>query len=400
MEYLVRITPIILVCCLLGCAARDGLVHLPNGDPQCPAGQWVNAMNPMACATPVAASSGTYPSGSPPQVTGYSAANVPEAETVSNDCTFSRTGANAYSITCTTAGGGTGLFQAGAIGVGVSPAGFPAGTFEAGNAGIGVTPNGVSGDLLTLSVGIGTSPTGTSGDTNATGGINLGPTSAAGAAPGAGNLVIDNVFTCNNANNVSVNCLQAMNGSGSLFPVVSVGATQQFQLGSSTGPSLSLLTSSFNAITLFSNTTAKLNVISSGVSISGDNAVNSMAREPIHFGTGTLTSLVTGTNFDCTKIVKAITIENGTGTSIVDTSCTGGSTLKVFDCGSSAPANAACSGGTAKVTVTLSTTAGTAVAATVNSAAVAAGEYLCAQITTAGTGCTALDASLDIMARP
>jgi hypothetical protein len=47
-----------------------------------------------------------YPSGSPAQITGYSASNTPEAETVSGagDCgtmTFSRTGANAYLLTST-----------------------------------------------------------------------------------------------------------------------------------------------------------------------------------------------------------------------------------------------------------------------------------------------------------
>lgn len=81
---------------LIACATNDGLIHLPNGDPACPAGQWVNAMNPMACATPVAAGSGTYPAGNAPQIGGFSAANTPEAETVSGDITFNRTGANAY----------------------------------------------------------------------------------------------------------------------------------------------------------------------------------------------------------------------------------------------------------------------------------------------------------------
>lgn len=49
--------------------------------------------------------SGTYPSGSPPQFGGYSAANTPEAETLGGDGTLSRTGANAYSITVTKSAG-------------------------------------------------------------------------------------------------------------------------------------------------------------------------------------------------------------------------------------------------------------------------------------------------------
>ena len=68
--------------------------------------------------------SGTYPSGSPPQIGGFSAANVPEAETVSGDCAFTRAGANSYTIACTktngtafgalaTLGVGTGLVSSG-----------------------------------------------------------------------------------------------------------------------------------------------------------------------------------------------------------------------------------------------------------------------------------------------
>jgi len=43
----------------------------------------------------------TFPNGSPPQITGYSAANVSEAETVSGDFTFARAGLNSYVATVT-----------------------------------------------------------------------------------------------------------------------------------------------------------------------------------------------------------------------------------------------------------------------------------------------------------
>jgi len=43
----------------------------------------------------------SFPNGSPPQITGYSAANVSEAETVSGDFTFARGGLNSYVATVT-----------------------------------------------------------------------------------------------------------------------------------------------------------------------------------------------------------------------------------------------------------------------------------------------------------
>jgi hypothetical protein len=47
----------------------------------------------------------TYPNGSPPQVAGYSAANISEAETVSGDFTYARGGTNSYVATVTKTGG-------------------------------------------------------------------------------------------------------------------------------------------------------------------------------------------------------------------------------------------------------------------------------------------------------
>jgi len=48
----------------------------------------------------VASTASGTPAGAPPQVVGYSATNTGEAETVSGDCVFTRTGTNAYGITC------------------------------------------------------------------------------------------------------------------------------------------------------------------------------------------------------------------------------------------------------------------------------------------------------------
>jgi len=66
----------------------------------CPGGQFVTGTNSSGlptCGTPA----GTFPGGNPPQITGFSAANVGEAETLGGDANLTRTGANAYSITVT-----------------------------------------------------------------------------------------------------------------------------------------------------------------------------------------------------------------------------------------------------------------------------------------------------------
>ena len=52
-------------------------------------------------APPAAPVTSSLPSGAPPQVIGYSAANTAESETVGGDFTFARTGPNAYTATIT-----------------------------------------------------------------------------------------------------------------------------------------------------------------------------------------------------------------------------------------------------------------------------------------------------------
>lgn len=59
---------------------------------------------PPVCAQP-SGSGGSYPNGGPPQVAGFSATNTAEAETVTGDCTFTRAGANSYTIACPKSGG-------------------------------------------------------------------------------------------------------------------------------------------------------------------------------------------------------------------------------------------------------------------------------------------------------
>jgi len=70
----------------------------------CTAGQFVTQIDPHGipiCALPTGGSG--YPNGNPPMIAGYALSNTSEAETVSGgvgNCTFSRTGANAYQLSC------------------------------------------------------------------------------------------------------------------------------------------------------------------------------------------------------------------------------------------------------------------------------------------------------------
>lgn len=135
----------------------------------------------------------------------------------------------------------------------------------------------------------------------------------------------------------------------------------------------------------------------SGIVIGSDNNANTMAREPLNFVTA---SIATATNYGCFKTVKAITIENFEVSDELATGCAAGSVMRVYSCGASAPANAACSGGTQLTTGTTSTTAGTVVDGTINSANVAAGQYVCAQTQALGASCSAVQLSGTVMARP
>lgn len=131
--------------------------------------------------------------------------------------------------------------------------------------------------------------------------------------------------------------------------------------------------------------------------IKADNLVSTLPRMPIAFSIAQ-TSISTGVNLACTKTVKAITIENDEGTWSIGASCNG-QVIRVYDCGTSAPANAGCSGGTQLTTNTYSTTAGTVTDGTISQASVAAGHYMCAQIQASGS-CTTMYGQETLMARP
>jgi hypothetical protein len=67
------------------------------------------------------------PSGTSPQFLGLDGSNAPEFETLGGDCTYSRTGSHAYSITCTKINGTTpgGSCSAGSIVTSISSSGVP-----------------------------------------------------------------------------------------------------------------------------------------------------------------------------------------------------------------------------------------------------------------------------------
>lgn len=74
---------------------------VPGGT--CSASQFVTTISSSGVPSCAAPSITPVPNGNVPQFVGYSAANSPEAETLGGGagaCTFSRTGANAYQLTC------------------------------------------------------------------------------------------------------------------------------------------------------------------------------------------------------------------------------------------------------------------------------------------------------------
>jgi len=125
------------------------------------------------------------------------------------------------------------------------------------------------------------------------------------------------------------------------------------------------------------------------LTIGSDTSAANMARGFMSFDTGNLTALPGATVlFDCQKVVKAGTLENGVVTAGLFT-CAGNPTLKIQDCGASVNA---CGSPTTLVSNT--PTAAGAADATISNATLTAGDYVCMQIT-AGT-CTALDLTVKL----
>jgi len=125
------------------------------------------------------------------------------------------------------------------------------------------------------------------------------------------------------------------------------------------------------------------------LTIGSDVSAANMARGFMTFDTGNLTALPgTTVLFDCHKVVKAGTVENGVITAGLFT-CAGNPTLKIQDCG--ATVNAC---GSPTTLVSSTPTAVGAADVTVSSATLTAGDYICMQIT-AGT-CTALDLTVKL----
>jgi hypothetical protein len=103
----------------------------------------------------------TYPNGSPPMVTGYSAPNVSEAENVSGDFTYARAGTNSYVATVTKTGGiAFSALATASVPLSVANGGHgsstvpTAGQIPIAQSGISYTPHTLSGDATITSAGV------------------------------------------------------------------------------------------------------------------------------------------------------------------------------------------------------------------------------------------------------
>ena len=159
---------------------------------------------------------------------------------------------------------------------------------------------------------------------------------------------------------------------------------------------------------VFSNNTSILGKFASsggaftatyGVGIGTDNIANTMARMPLRFDEGREAALAPNESMGTFQVVKAMTIENIILDIKVSPTCTVSEQIVCYDCGASAGACTAGQTSTVMSAVTVATGATrTSISEPINTANVAAGEYVSCLIT-AGT-CTVSDNSIQMMARP
>lgn len=372
---------------------------------------------------------GTYPSGTSPQLAGFSAANVPEAETVSGDCAFTRAGANSYTIACTKSAGN--LFTSAAFGTALNMTIPPA-------IG-GTTP--AAGAFTTLSA---TTPmTAPSGGTGTTYGapacVNGGNIASAGTV--TPDFTNTNCFRFNlssasvsvtfaNPTNLPTNAIVYIAWTQGTAAVGSMtwGSSYLAYIVSSNSIAAMSGDSGFYALAFYPNSTTKtawsawwsdgtnLTLIppSGGnlevraiktqttstlaqLIIGTDNAATTMARMPMAFSINQQTALVANEHMGTFKTVKAITIEN----IVLDAqnvTCAVSATVTCYDCGTSAGACTAGQTSTIATSAAIATGAAASVDMTVTTAAVAAAHYITCEVT-AGT-CATLQANVSMMARP
>ena len=130
-----------------------------------------------------------------------------------------------------------------------------------------------------------------------------------------------------------------------------------------------------------------------------DNPVNTMARMPLRFDEGREAALVPNESMGTFQVVKAMTIENIILDIKVSPTCSVSEQIACYDCGAAAGACTAGQTSTIMSAITVATGATrTSISEPINTANVAAGEYVSCLIT-AGT-CTVSDNSIQMMTRP
>ena len=139
--------------------------------------------------------------------------------------------------------------------------------------------------------------------------------------------------------------------------------------------------------------------ISSALQIHADTPVNTMARMPLRFDEGREAALAPNESMGTFQMVKAVTIENIILDIKVSPTCSVSEQIACYDCGAAAGACTTGQTSTVMSAVTVATGATrTSISEPINTANVAAGEYVSCLIT-AGT-CTVSDNSIQMMTRP
>lgn len=167
------------------------------------------------------------------------------------------------------------------------------------------------------------------------------------------------------------------------------------------GVSLTLVASSqqMSYAALGSNLLFTNDAFTNLLGIGSDSTVHTMARMPMFFDEGPEVSLAANESMGTFKTVKAITIENIELDIKKSPTCSVSEQITCYDCGASAGACTSSQTSTIMNAVTIASGATrTSIDESINTANVAAGEYISCLIT-AGT-CTVSDNSISMMARP
>jgi hypothetical protein len=177
---------------------------------------------------------GPAPAGNAPQVVGYSAANTPEAETVSGagDCatvSFARSGANAYTMTSTCLSSNGHLFTSTAFGAALNLSTLLSQDCTVSSSGVVTCTkagNG-TGSFQVGSLGVGVAADGTSGDTKTSGTFLCGTNNVSCITEADTGGTQRKLIALDNSNNLNIG---PSTGSGINGTVINAGAAEQIQL--------------------------------------------------------------------------------------------------------------------------------------------------------------------------